>query len=462
MNDRPVSTPYRETSSDSLSRLDVTGLGLLLILIIAFGGVVLLRGALLKRRMTDIGPYLRAAWAVRSGADIYHVTGDRGLHYTYPPLFAILMTPLADPPNGADRTGYLPYAVSVGIWYVVTMALGLAGLWILARAVEDPVRNLAAGRGPPYSQRWWRLRVVPLLILLPAIGRSEVRGQVNLLIAFLLCCMAASILKGRRFRAGLWLSAAISILVIPALLLAFPLWRRDWRMLFGSALGLLVCLIVVPVTVFGPPKTATLYRSFFDHVIVAGISGNPGGKLGKELTGIASTDSNSPMCVIHNIMYPNPKTRPSTAGPWVRAANWVIGFLTLALTLLLSGWKGRWYSGKVEATISEVAFLCALIPLMFTTSPVFHPHFVAMALPLVLVMLVILWERFSYGHIPARWQALFWFVALSHVLTSIDMGFFNYLREFGLVLLSTVALWAAALILIKHTAATPSIAETSL
>ncbi len=60
----------------------------------------------------------------------------------------------------------------------------------------------------------------------------------------------------------------------------------------------------------------------------------------------------------------------------------------------------RWYSGKVDATEAEVSFFCGFIPLMFVTCPVFHPHYVSMALPLVMVLLVILWERYSYGHIP--------------------------------------------------------------
>ena len=35
-----------------------------------------MRSAFMQRRMTDLGVYLRAGWAVRSGADIYDVTDD--------------------------------------------------------------------------------------------------------------------------------------------------------------------------------------------------------------------------------------------------------------------------------------------------------------------------------------------------------------------------------------------------
>lgn len=319
----------------------------------------------------------------------------------------------------------------MAIWYFFTLAIGIAGIAILARAVEDPSKNLAAGRGRRFSQLWWTLRVAPMLILLPAIGWSQSRGQVGLLIGFFLCCVVASILKGRRFRAGLWLAAAICVKVIPALLLAFPLWRRDWRMLSGCAMGLLVGLILVPVIALGPHRTAASYKSFYRETLLAGIKGDPGGSRGGELTGITGTTSASPMVVLHNIMYPDRNSRPKVAHPGVRAAHWVMAFIMLAITLLASGWKGRWYSGKVQATITDVTSMSALIPLMFMASPVFHPFYVAMAVPLVLVLLVILWERYPYGHIPLVWQTMFWFIAVSLLLTSIDMGPFLYFRYFG-------------------------------
>jgi len=457
VEDKPASANFLKTSSGPLSKLHVIGLSLLLVTVILFGAMVEFRGAFLKVRMTDIGPYLRAAWSVRTGGEMYKITDDRGWHYVYPPLFAILMTPLADPPHGEDRTGYLPYEVTVGLWYVITMVLGVAGIGILARTVEEPFSNLAAGRGRRFSLHWWALRTAPLLILFPAIARCQSRGQVDLLIAFFLCCVAASTLKGRRLRAGLWLSAAICVKVIPAILLAFPLWRRDWRMLSGSAIGLLAGLILVPLVVLGPARTASSYKSFYQGIVIGGISGDPGGSLGNELTGIGSTDSNSPMVVIHNLMYPDRNSRPNVADPGVRASHWTIAFIMLAITLLASGWKGRWYSGKVDATIAEVCFFSAFIPLMFVTSPVFHPHYVSMAVVPVMVLLVILWERYSYGHIPPRWKAVFWFIALSHILTSIDMGPFWYLRYFGLVLLSTLTLWVATLIATRQTFPLPFI-----
>ena len=105
--------------------------------LLALGGVVELPSAFLERRMGDLDVFLRAAWAVRTGGDLYAVTSDNGWHYIYPPLYAIFMTPLADPPREADTAGYLPIAVSVAICYLLNHLSLFAGAHVLASALED-------------------------------------------------------------------------------------------------------------------------------------------------------------------------------------------------------------------------------------------------------------------------------------------------------------------------------------
>ena len=130
--------------------------------------------------------------------------------------------------------------------------------------------TLLAGMGRRFSQQWWALRLIPLLVLLPAIGRSQMRGQVGLLVAFLLCYMVASILKGRGSAPASGFPAQSCIKLIPVLLLVFPLWRRDWRMLSGSLLGLVMGLIIVPVITLGPQRTVDSYVSFCQWTLVTG------------------------------------------------------------------------------------------------------------------------------------------------------------------------------------------------
>src|SRR6516165_11928093 len=112
--DSPQNMQYAPLSA--WERIATVGL---FVSLVGFGGLVEIRSACLSRHMTDLDVYLRAAWAVRTGADFYSIMDDNGWHYHYPPLFAILLVPLADPPFGCDRSGMVPFAVSVIIWYAV-------------------------------------------------------------------------------------------------------------------------------------------------------------------------------------------------------------------------------------------------------------------------------------------------------------------------------------------------------
>src|SRR4029077_11203265 len=70
-----------------LSALERVGLALLALLVVAFGGLTVLRSAFQHERKTDFGVYARAGYAIRTGLDPYDkaVCDDRGWHYCYAP-----------------------------------------------------------------------------------------------------------------------------------------------------------------------------------------------------------------------------------------------------------------------------------------------------------------------------------------------------------------------------------------
>src|SRR5438093_11606515 len=72
------------------------------------GYITIYRAALRPIKLTDLNVYLAAGKEVLAGGqNLYTVTDAGGLHYIYPPLFAILMAPLA----------VLPAAVASAVWY---------------------------------------------------------------------------------------------------------------------------------------------------------------------------------------------------------------------------------------------------------------------------------------------------------------------------------------------------------
>jgi hypothetical protein len=411
---------------------------------VLFGVLVEFRAAFLQRRMGDLDVFMRTAWAVRSGQDIYTATDPNGFHYHYPPLLAILLVPLADPPTEADPTWAMPYPVTVALWYAVSvLCLGLAVHW-LASSLEQTSPDAALrslSRGCP---RWWALRLVPIVACLPPIGHTLMRGQVNLLLLLLLCGMAAALLHGRRGQSGWWLAWAICLKVIPGFLLLVPLWRRDGRCLFACLLGLVLGIGVIPAVVFGPARTWTYYREWNDVLLRPGLGTGADQSRAKELINVTGTDSQSFQAILHNSLHPDPATRPPHPATWVRAVHWLVGLLMTALTLL-AAWRQRG-----DGPGSVIAF-GSLVLIMLLLSPVCHLHYFCLSLPLVMGLLAASWEGKADPRLGKGMMLLLAVNVAANALPYFagpDARFVQLLRDDGLATGAGVLLWLVGLIVL--------------
>jgi hypothetical protein len=422
-----------------LSRWEKAGLWLLLFLVVAFGVVVEKRTAFMSRRMGDLGCYLRGAWAVRVGGDLYAVMDDNGWHYNYPPLLAILMAPLADPPFEADHTGMMPYAVAAGLWYVLNiLALALGVHW-LASALERTSALPALRQQPVGSRGWWVLRVAPVLLCLPMVGHTLMRGQVNLLMLALLCGIGAGLLLGQRFRAGLCLAGMICVKVFPAYLLVYPLWRRDLRCLVGCGAGLFVGLVALPLAVFGPEQTVQHYRTWAKVLVGPALGARGDESRTKELTEEPATDTQAFYAVLHNTLNFDRATRPVHAEPWVRSAHWIIGGVLTLLALL----AGR---PRTDSTGTAMQ-LGALAVIMLLLCPVCHLHNLAVCAFLVMALIAADWERhglrFGWGLI-----GVFTVYVTLNVIPQLPR--FELTRDVGLAMYGALLLWLTAVVKLRQ------------
>jgi hypothetical protein len=420
------------------------GLAAFAVVVLAFGGLVELRSAFLSRRMGDLSVFVRTAWAIRAGHDIYTITDENGFHYHYPPLLAILMTPLADPPPGADHSGMLPYPVTVALWYVFNLLCLTVAVHWLARVLEEGSADAAVRSQPAGCRRWWALRMLPVLACLPPIGHTLMRGQVNLLLLLLLAGMAAAMLRGQPWRAGLWLAGAICLKVIPALLLLVPLCRRDWRCLAGCAVGLVVGLGVIPAAVLGPTRTRDYYKEWANVLVRPGLgAGGDSSARDKELLEVTATDSQSFQAALHNLLHRNRDTRPPQPSAKVRRAHWAIAGLLTAVTLLVL-WRRR---GDRPA---EMTGLGALVVVMALTSPVCHLHYLALAVPLVMGTLAASWERAGTDRVGPGLLTVGVLNLLANVLPNLPG--MQAVRDGGLATAGALLLWGAGLAVVWRTA----------
>lgn len=418
------------------------GIGLFFLCAVFFGAIVEMRSAFLDARMTDLDVYLRAAWAARTGHDLYAITDDSGWHYHYPPLFAIVLMPLADPPRGQSRAGAIPFGLSVAIWYLLNLLFLAFAVNTLASALERATAADAGGIPPPWSRSWWSIRLLPVLICIAPIGVALERGQADLLMLALLCAMIGAIIAGRNFEAGLWLAGAICIKLFPAYLLIYAVWRRDWRLSAGCAFGLIVGLIVIPSAVFGPAKTVSYAREWNHVLIEPALFGGTDQSRAAELLDVNATDSQSFTALLHRwhnlretVRLPRPlRSRPLER--WATPAHWSIAILLTALTLLAAG------KHPPTSALGEMLFLGGLAIIMVLSSPVSHLHYFTLAVPLAMGLLAMARSNAVY---PSRkWCWLFATVALCGALPLLPG--LDALRDLGLAGLGALALWCAGTI----------------
>jgi alpha-1,2-mannosyltransferase len=413
-----------------LTRVEKVFFGLGITVVLYYAVMTEIRSCFFERRMTDFGVYLRAAWAARTGNDIYAVTCDNGWHYCYPPTFALFLMPLADPPSGFSRAGYLPYPISVGIWVILTYAFAI---WAAHR-----LANLILPEAKPGSRRWWSARNGPLFLSAAGIGYTVVHGQVNTLVAALVTCMFVTWVAGRKMASGMWLAGAMALKVVPAFLVLFPLIHLDRRALAGIGLGALLLLGVLPACVFGVSGAIRENRKLVDQVLLPGTTGEGDQTRARELTETVATDSHSFQAVIHNYLNPDPYTRPANAAKSTRLIHWAICGAMTAITLLV-GWRSRGADVPLQ-----LVFLGSLILVMVLASPVSHIHHYAMALPAICG----LWLKGLADRPGAAWPAPW--VSIPLLMWCVGTGLplfpgreFVQMREFGLGTSATVILWFA-------------------
>ena len=422
-------------SSPPLARLSPgakAGLGALLLLILGFGLLVEIRSAFLQQRKTDLNVYLRAAWAVRAGENPYDFTTVGQSHYNYPPLLAILLTPLADKSTDTSGLNTLPFAVSVALWYCLSVVAVVASTHFLATALEQASTDAAVRSQPRGCRRWWLLRVVPLLVCLPGIARTLALGQVDLLVLFLICVTIWAAVRGKSWRAGLCLGGAICIKVVPAFVLLYPLWRRDLRWLAGSAVGMALGWGIIPALVLGPSRAWDYHCKWTEVVVLPGLGCGEDRSRETDLTGMARVHNQSLLGVFHAFHHPVRYLRPARPSSVARAAALLVGAVLTLLTLMATG-------RRADDPQAVVVGLGSLVAVMLLVTPVCHPHYFCHWLPLVSGLLAWELERRGARGLGRNTVLLFAGNVLANTLTSVPG--LEVLRECGVATLAGIVLW---------------------
>ena len=159
----------------------------------------------------DLDVYRLGSQAWLHGANLYGAlpptSSGAGLPFSYPPVAAMLLAPLA----------MLPMTVA-------TTALTLATIALAALVLRLFLRNAAAAG----SGSWWTVGwLLPAALFLEPVRNTLNYGQVNVALMALVAldCLTAA----PRWRRGVLVGVAAAVKLTPAAFVLFFLLRRDWR-----------------------------------------------------------------------------------------------------------------------------------------------------------------------------------------------------------------------------------------
>jgi hypothetical protein len=240
---------------------------------------------------SDFTVFTEAGAAFFDGRNPYDVSNPRGWKYLYPPLFAIAVAPLAklDPQWQAVVWYFISLLICCGCYRESLRVWRVVGP-VCRTGPDDLARSRPAdGTYPPA----WLGVMAAATLALPTFNCLQ-RGQVGVLIAYLMILGLRLVLKCRSWRGafggGVALALAITIKFTPILpvgillatlfLAAFFGTRkladglaarptaRAWGAIAGTGAGMLLFLFALPSLFVGPAANWRHLQTWVDRVVV--------------------------------------------------------------------------------------------------------------------------------------------------------------------------------------------------
>ena len=183
----------------------------------------------LSTEKIDFVAYYNAAMAFTHGLPIYDhmirffqegIFDYKGPNpYVYPPGFVILLSPLA----------YLSFYQASVFWNLLNHALFFLGIVLLMKAIKKQ-----------YTWVEWMTLIFVCLNFTP-LFMDYLVGQCNTILFFLVAAGLYFYRANMRICTGIVLALATMIKIIPGLLLAYMLWKRQYRVFLS---GLVVLAVI--------------------------------------------------------------------------------------------------------------------------------------------------------------------------------------------------------------------------
>ena len=187
----------------------------------------------LKPRNGDFNQSAILRWADQIQAMEEGENIHRTRNYPNPPIMPILLWPIS------ELAQHSPLAAAL-VWYYLKVFMAIVCFGMVFRMIED------SGIHFPI----WAKALAVGLSLRPILGDLS-HGNINIFILLLVVSSLYSFHRGRDVLAGILLALAITAKVTPALFVGYFLWKQGWKVLAGTAIGLLLFFEIIPGCILG-------------------------------------------------------------------------------------------------------------------------------------------------------------------------------------------------------------------
>ena len=174
-------------------------------------------------------------------------------YFPNPPIMPLTLTPLVA----------LPPVTGAVTWFAIKVAMATISVLLVLRMARTAER--------PFP--WWAVGLVLLLSLRPILSDLH-HGNINLLILFLIVLTLEAWRRGYDVLAGILLALAITYKVTPALFVPYFAWKRSWRTVFATCLGIGLFLLAVPAAVLGPAFNGQCLAMWWHRILSPYVTGD--------------------------------------------------------------------------------------------------------------------------------------------------------------------------------------------
>jgi alpha-1,2-mannosyltransferase len=275
-----------------------------------------------------------------------------------PPIMPITLYPLM----------VLPSTLGALLWYGIKVVLTVVSILLCFRMVQEPGRRMPA----------WVEGFIIFLSVRPILSDLQ-HGNINLLILFLIVTCLYAWRKQYDVLAGLLLALAITYKVTPALFVPYFMYKRSWRTVTSTCLGVGIFLLVVPSLVLGISFNSECLAMWWHRIlspyIVHGVSGD--------------LEINQSMVAVLNRLLTE---APPAAGRYGRhlsvnlvawnpaTVGWIIKGLSIGFVGLLA-WLCRTRTNRRDDARLLGEFALVVLTMLFISERSCKHHYVTLLLP---------------------------------------------------------------------------------